>query len=110
MKWTTALTIGRLTIAVLVLFTGRGQVWAQQEHGHESPHGGEVRTMGDNHVEFLVIEGKDNRGHIIIYLLDKNLKPVPVDKVEGVVYLTLPDKSKHTATVNRAMGKWITIG
>ena len=96
MKRTTAITLGRLAIAVLVFFSGRGQVSAQQEHGHEAPHGGQVRTMGDNHVEFLVIEGMDNKAHIIIYLLDKSLKPVPVDKVEGVVYLTLPDKSKQT--------------
>ena len=96
MKGTTAITMSRLTIAALVFFSGGDQVWAQQEHGHESPHGGEVRTMGDNHVEFLVIEGKDNKGQIIIYLLDKSLKPLPVDKVEGVVYLTLPDRSKQT--------------
>jgi hypothetical protein len=96
MKRTTTLAVGSLILAGLVFFSSRGQVWAQEAHGHESPHGGEVRTMGDNHVEFLVVEENDDKGFIVVYLLDKNQKPVPVDGVDAVVYLTLPDKSKQT--------------
>jgi len=98
MKRTTALTIGSFIIAVLVFFSGGGLVWAQQEHAHESPHGGEVLSMGNHHVEFLVIEGENDKGDIVIYLLDANLNPVSIDKnkIVGVVYLTLPDKSKQT--------------
>ncbi|MFV1975349.1 MAG: hypothetical protein ACC651_06340 [Candidatus Scalindua sp.] len=98
MKRTRALTIGSFIIAVLVFLSGGDQVWAQQEHAHESPHGGEVHPMGNHHVEFLVVEGANNKGDIVIYLLDANLNPVSVDKnkMEGIVYLTLPDKSKRT--------------
>lgn len=96
MNATKALTMGRLTIAVLVFFSAGNQVWAQEEHAHESPHGGEIRTMGDYHVEFLVVEGENDKSYIVVYLLDKNQKPVPVDGAEGVVYVTLPDKSKKT--------------
>lgn len=96
MKGTTVLTVGHLTIAVLVFFTGIGQLWAQQEHTHESRHGGEIRTMGEYHVEFLVVEGENDIGYIVVYLLDKNQKPVSVNEMEGVAYLTLPDKSKQT--------------
>jgi hypothetical protein len=97
MKRTTALTVASLIFTGLAFFSGRGQTWAQ-EHGHEAPHGGEVRTMGDHHVEFLVIDGENNKGHIVVYLLNADLNPVAVDKnkIEGVVYLTLPDKSKRT--------------
>ena len=96
MKRIVTVTLGRIAIAVLAFFAVGGHVWAQQEHGHESPHGGEVRAMGDYHVEFLVIHGEDSRGNIIIYLLDKALRPVPVDKFSGVIFLTLPDKSKQS--------------
>ena len=92
MKTTTTLAVGSLIFVSLALFSGKA--WAQ--HAHESPHGGQVRSMGDHHVEFLVVEGENNKGNIVVYLLDANLKPVSVDKVEGVVYLTLPDKSKQT--------------
>ncbi len=82
---------------IMALFSGASQVLAQQEHGHKSPHGGEVRTMGDYHVEFLVVEGDDNEEFIVVYLLNKDLVPIPVGKnVEGVVYLTLSDKTKQT--------------
>ena len=90
----TTLAVGSLIFVGLAFFSGNAA--AQQEHAHESPHGGQVLTMGDYHVEFLVVEGKDDKGYIVVYLLDKNLKPVPVDKVKGRVYLTLPDKSKQT--------------
>ena len=74
-------------------------------HAHESPHAGEVRTVGDNHVDFLVIGGKENKGYIIVYLLHKNLKPVPVDRFEGVVYsLCLPNRT-YTLYPNRKQGR-----
>ncbi len=82
---------------IMAMFSGTSQVFAQQEHGHKSPHGGEVRTMGDYHVEFLVAEGHDEKDYIVVYLLNKDLEMIPVGKnVEGVVYLTFPDKTKQT--------------
>lgn len=98
MKQTTVLTISSFIIAVLVFFSGGDRVWAQQEHAHESPHGGEVLPMGNHHVEFLVVEKGNDKGDIFVYLLDANLNPVSVNKnkIVGVVYLTLPDKSKRT--------------
>jgi len=94
MKRTTTIAVGSLIFVGLAFFSGNAS--AQQGHAHESPHGGQVLTMGDHHVEFLVVEGEHDKDFIIVYLLDKNLAPVSVDKVEGLVYLTLPDKSKQT--------------
>jgi len=94
MKRTTTFAVRFLIFAGLAFFSGNAT--AQQEHGHESPHGGQVLTMGDHHVEFLVVAGENDKGIISVYLLDGNLNTVPVDKVEGLVYLTLPDKSKLT--------------
>lgn len=82
---------------IMALFLGTSQSFALQEHGHKSPHDGEVRTMGDYHIEFLVAEGHDEKDYIVIYLLNKDLETIPVGKnVEGVVYLTFPDKTKKT--------------
>lgn len=55
-----------------------------EEHAHESPHGGQVKTMGNYHVEFLV----EKDGKIKVYLLDKNTKPLSAEGVEGVVSLS----------------------
>lgn len=103
MKRLIALTGGSYLIVVLSVFSVSGQAWAQEDHIHDSPHGGEVRTMGDHHVEFLVVEGKEDKGSIVIFLLDDDFNPAPVDKVEGVVYLTLPDKTKQTLTLAATM-------
>lgn len=91
------LLLGASVYLIMAMFTGASQTFALQEHGHKSPHGGEVRTMGDNHVEFLVAEGHDGKDYIVVYLLNKDLETIPVGKnVEGVVYLTFPDKTKQT--------------
>ena len=99
MKRVTALTVRSLLIVVLSFFYGSGQAWAQQDHSHESPHGGEVRVMGDYHVEFLVVEGEDDKGYVVVFLLDGDLNAVPVDELQGVVYVTVPDAARQTLTL-----------
>jgi len=63
---------------------------AQEEHGHESPHGGQVQTLGDYHVEFVVEED----GEIEIYLSDKNSKPLSVKNVQGFINLKIGSSYK----------------
>jgi len=72
--------------------SGGGQT--KEEKG---PHGGQVILFGDNHLEFTA---NHDSGEIVLFLLDKNLKAVPVpESYSGVVYLNLTDGSKKTVTL-----------
>lgn len=72
------------TLYIIALLAVCGYAWAaEEEHPHETPHGGQVKTMGNYHVEFLIQQD----GKVKVYLLDNNVKPLPAEGVEGVVYL-----------------------
>ncbi|MDP2306595.1 MAG: hypothetical protein Q8P18_11290 [Pseudomonadota bacterium] len=47
-------------------------------HAHASPHGGEVKTVGDHHVEALFMPGG-----IMFYVSDAAQKPLPIDGFTG---------------------------
>ncbi|MEW6143511.1 MAG: hypothetical protein AB1598_00680 [Thermodesulfobacteriota bacterium] len=65
----------------------------------KGPHGGAVVVSGDNHLEFTVDHGS---GEIVLFLLDKELKAIPMpESYSGVVYLTMSDNSKKTFDLKR---------
>jgi hypothetical protein len=69
---------------------------SEEEKG---PHGGAVVVSGNNHLEFTVDHGS---GEIILFLLDKDLKAIPMpESYSGVVYLTSTDGSKKTFDLER---------
>ncbi len=80
---------GALLFGMLIVGLAMGlhieSVLAQEEHAHESPHGGQVRTLGDYHVEFVVEEN----GEIAVYLSDKNQRPLSVKDMRGVINLKM---------------------
>ena len=80
------------------------QLGGDENSGAESeeekgPHGGTVVLFGDNHLEFTVDHGS---GEIVLFLLDKDLKGIPMpESYSGVVYLTMSDGSKKTVDLER---------
>jgi len=65
----------------------------------KGPHGGQVIVFEDNHLEFTA---NHDSGEIVLFLLDKDLKAVPVpESYSGVVYLNMADGSKKTFTLKR---------
>jgi len=71
-----------------------------QKKEETGPHGGQAIEFGDNHLEFTA---DHESGEIVLFLLDENLKAVPVaENYSGVVYLTMNDGSKKkTLKLNR---------
>lgn len=70
-----------------------------QKEGEKGPHGGPVVVFGNNHLEFTV---DHESGDITLFLLDKNLKAIPVpENYSGVVYLNMADGSKKNFTLKR---------
>ena len=65
----------------------------------KGPHGGQVIVFGNNHLEFTV---DHEGGDIVLFLLDKDLKAIPMpESYSGVVYLNIADGSKKTVTLKR---------
>ncbi len=72
---------------------------AAEKVEEKGPHGGQVVVFGDNHLEFTVDHGS---GEIVLFLLDKELKAIPMpESYSGVVYLTMSDNSKKTVDLKR---------
>jgi hypothetical protein len=68
----------------------------QEETG---PHGGPAVVFGNNHLEFTV---EHESGEIVLFLLDKDLKAIPMpESYSGVVYIDMADGSKKTVTLER---------
>jgi hypothetical protein len=61
------------------------------EHAHESPHGGKVATSGDKHLELKM----NDEGHIDVFVLDGDTKPVSAKNAQGTVKLTLSEGIKE---------------
>lgn len=82
-----------LLIVGLVIGLHGGDGFAAEEGGHDhgaTPHGGQVRELGEYHVEFVVEE----HGKIAVYLLDGNLKPLTAKNAEGFITLKVGEKYK----------------
>ncbi len=76
---------------------GEGKSSEGQKKEEKGPHGGHVVVFGENHLEFTV---SHESGDIVLFLLDKNLKAIPVpESYSGVVYLNIADGSKKTVTL-----------
>lgn len=70
-----------------------------EEKEEKGPHGGQVIMFGSNHLEFTVDHAS---GDIVLFLLDKDLKAVPVpESYSGVIYLNMADESKKVLTLGR---------
>jgi hypothetical protein len=61
------------------------------DHAHESPHGGLVATANDLHIELKITED----GHIDVFVLDQDTKPISAKGAQGQVKLTLADGIKE---------------
>lgn len=109
LKWASILGI---VVAIGILPGFSDTVWAHgDELGHEEssgsqekeeligPHGGQVVEFDKNYLEFTV----DHRGGgITLFLLDEDLKTVPMsESYSGLIYLTMDDGSKKTLTLER---------
>lgn len=108
LRWVICLSF-LVAVGVLPKLTAGAWAHGDQLGGDESggvekaeekgPHGGAVVVSGDNHLEFTVDHGS---GEIILFLLDKELKTIPVpESFSGVVYLTMSDNSKKTFNLER---------
>lgn len=70
-----------------------------QTKEEKGPHGGQVILFGDNHLEFTA---NHDSGEIVLFLLDKDLKAIPMpENYSGVVYLNMSDGSKKTFDLKR---------
>lgn len=78
-------SIGTVVTTLAIALVGLA---AAQDHGHGSPHGGQVKTVGKYHLEALV---KDSMLHV--YLLDEKEKSLPPPR-EGRAVLQM-GKMKH---------------
>ena len=75
---------------------GENETQKKEEKG---PHGGQVVVFGENHLEFNV---DHKSGEITLFLLDKDLKAVPMpEDYSCAIYLTLVDGTKKTLTLAR---------
>lgn len=64
----------------------------EESHGHKGPHGGEVRTVGQHHVE-VAVHAED--GMFMVYVLDAKLKTLPVAG-KGRAVVQIAGKPKQT--------------
>lgn len=70
---------------------GGGHAAQPEDHPHDSPHGGKVATANDKHIELKIT----NDGHIDVFVLDGDTKPISSKGAQGKVKLTLPDGVKE---------------
>jgi hypothetical protein len=75
------------------------------DHAHEGPHGGHILELGDEeyHAEWT----HDDAGKIDVYILDKDMKEVPVAAEKMVIKTKVNDMEKdyELEAVNAAEGK-----
>ena len=109
-RWVIILSL-MLVIGILPKFTetiwahgpelGKGDSSGGQKKEEKGPHGGQVIVFEDNHLEFTA---NHDSGEIVLFLLDKDLKAVPVpESYSGLVYLNMADGSKKTITLKRGI-------
>src|SRR5574341_1553900 len=83
LRWVISLSLV-MAVGILPKFTET--VWAHgpelgkgnsgvQKKDEKGPHGGQVIVFGDNHLEFTA---NHDSGEIALFLLDKDLKALPV--------------------------------
>jgi len=78
---------------------GEGKSSEGQKKEEKGPNGGQVIVFGNNHLELTV---DHEGGDIVLFLLDKDLKAVPVpESYSRLVYLNMADGSKKTVTLKR---------
>lgn len=65
---------------------------AHDDHHHDAPHGGQVRTMQQYHVELV-----PKPGQLLVYLLDDRLKTLPVQSRKGEVILQVDGQTRKLA-------------
>lgn len=82
----------------------RGATQGKGSNQGMGPHKGELRGVGDYHLEFLVKDQKDGE-KVAIYLYDMDMKPLSVEDKEGLLYLRFPDNVKKTLKLNPVVEK-----
>lgn len=90
-------TLPALVAALAATWLGAAPVPAsQQEHAHKSPHGGHVVTVKQYHYE-LVADGANG---FKVYLMDQQMKALPLKGVTGKAVLQLDSKKQSLALMN----------
>ena len=85
-------------LAFLFLFffgSFSGRVYAAEvskEHGHKTPHGGDVKEAEGMHVEFLI----DKSGLPKLYLYDEAMKPLERSNLEAKLTVKEHNGTLHT--------------
>ena len=60
---------------------------SHEEHAKNAPHGGELKMVGKYHIE--VVENLMNKkDKLKVFVLKRNLKPVPVEEISGHYIIT----------------------
>ena len=99
-----SLILSSLSFSTLIAWAHGGELGEEDNSGaqkeeEKGPHGGPVVVFGNNHLEFTVDHGS---GDIVLFLLDKDLKAIPMpENYSGVVYLNMSDGSKKTFDLKR---------
>lgn len=65
------------------------EVIEEGDSQHKSPHGGIVKTLGNRHVELVLIHHGEPK--IKVYVLDEKENTISVEGMSAGVYLKLPD-------------------
>lgn len=68
------------------------------DHPHGAPHGGLVASASDKHLELLVTPD----GHVDVFLLDADLKPLPATGAQGKVLLSWPGAAPRSLPLSVA--------
>jgi len=74
------------------------------------PHKGEVRGVGDYHLEFLVKGDKKDGKKVVVYLYDMDMKPLSAEDKEGVLYFRFPGNVKRTLKLDPFVEKEKALG
>lgn len=82
----------RLLVAGALWLGLSAPVLAHGDHHHDAPHGGQVRTVQQYHVELV-----PKPGQLLVYLLDDRLKTLPVQGRKGEVTLQRDGKTQTFA-------------
>lgn len=74
-----------------------GGTSAPGDHAHASPHGGQVATAGNYHIELLV-----HSDEVHVYLLSEKLETLPVKDVSGTIEVLASGAEARRATLRPA--------
>lgn len=90
----------KVTYLLTALLLAATTLFAQEDHKHGSPHGGEVKTAGTGFHMEAVIRG----GNLSVYLLDGNERPMSIAGASSTAMIQTAD-GKIIRIILKAEGK-----